>query len=314
MGVVRIRPRFQVLDMIHYTNPARRLGAFTLLEVLAISATLGLLVTLMVPGRANTKSSARGFRCLENTRQLMLANFMYQAENRDALPMVFHGGYYPVATDVNRPWVTGWLDWGMGTDNTNVAYLTQPRYASLAGYLGKSTNVYRCPADTYASQAQRARGWPARARSISANMYVGKGNGWTSGPGYSAGGPNNLGLYRGAAISSALLIPGPARTFVYMDEHPDSINDGGLWPPNSSSNVPDAPSTLHNGAAAVTFADGHSELHRWRGTTMNKPRNKMGLLGVNFSAANNWTFALGDPDLLWLSYSSPRHTTRTAGN
>lgn len=60
---------------IHYASRPQPVVAFTLLEVLAISATLGLLVMLMVPGRANTKSSARGFRCLENTRQLLWLSY-----------------------------------------------------------------------------------------------------------------------------------------------------------------------------------------------------------------------------------------------
>ena len=57
--------------------------------------------------------------------------------------------------------------------------------------------------------------------------------------------------YKGAAKPADLTIPGPARTWVYMDEHPDSINDAGAFAPNSASNIPDAPSTYHNGAAAL---------------------------------------------------------------
>lgn len=301
------------LDPSHQTDKVRA-RAFTLLELLALIATLTFISLLMIPARASTKSQGKSFRCLSNTKQLMVANAMYQVENSDAFPMVFHGGFIPTANDVNKPWVTGWLDWGTGTDNTNTAYLTQPRYASLAVYLGSSTNVYKCPADTYVSAAQRSRGWNTRVRSISANVYVGRGNGWTSGPGYSAGGPNNLTIYRGATKLTDLLIPGPAQTFLYMDEHPDSMNDGVLWPPNNPRNMPDAPATFHNGGASVSFADGRAEIHRWRGSTMNKVRSRGGLTGVNFVAANNYACLQGDPDLRWYSYSSPRHTTRTAAD
>jgi len=43
-------------------------------------------------------------------------------------------------------------------------------------------------------------------------------------------------------------------------------------------------------------------------------RSEGGLLGVNLNAANNWPFAQGDPDLFWISFASPRHTTRTVAD
>jgi prepilin-type processing-associated H-X9-DG protein len=244
---------------------------------------------------------------MNNTKQLMLANHLYQGDNQDFFPMAFHGGYQPTANDPNKPWVTGWLDWSVSTDNTNEIFLLDQRYAVLANYFGKQKNVYKCPADSYTSAPQRQRGWSSRSRSVSGNIYVGKGNGWANGPGYSAGGPNNLSVYKGASRASDLTIPGPAQTWVYMDEHPDSINDAGAFPPNTPTNIPDAPATYHNGAAGFAFADGHSEIHKWKGRTMTGLRLK----GVRFVAENNFACAAGDPDVYWYSYVSPRLTTRT---
>jgi prepilin-type processing-associated H-X9-DG protein len=118
-------------------------------------------------------------------------------------------------------------------------------------------------------------------------------------------------VYNGASKSSDLLIPGPARTWVFMDEHPDSISDGAGWPPNTSSNMPDLPATYHNGAASFAMADGHSEMHRWRGPKMNTPINENGALGVGFSSLNNSATVRGDPDLFWLSFSTPRSSNKT---
>jgi prepilin-type processing-associated H-X9-DG protein len=203
--------------------------------------------------------------------------------------------------------VSGWLDWGTGADNTNTQNLTELPFAVLAPYFAKQKNVYKCVADIYTSRDQKARGWRERVRSVSGNIYVGKGNGWSSGLGYDAGGPNNLSVYRGAEKASALQIPGPALTWVYMDEHPDSINDAGAFPPNTGTNIPDAPATYHNGAAGFAMADGHSEVHKWRGPTMTRPRNvNRGLKGVNFLAENNFATVSGDPDLRWFALASPR--------
>jgi prepilin-type processing-associated H-X9-DG protein len=239
---------------------------------------------------------------------------MYSADNRDALPMVFHGGYVPSPGSPGRPWVTGWLSWDTSSDNTNAIYLTDPGYGSLGLYLAGDKRVYKCPADVYLSLPQRAMGWEQRVRSVSANLYVGKGNAWSFGPGWSPGGPYNLSIYKGAPNAADLVIPGPARTWVYMDEHPDSMNDGGLWAPDHKTNMPDVPATYHDGAAGVAMADGHCEIHRWAGVAMNKPRRLSGLAGVAYTGMNNYAAVAGDPDLFWLSYGSPRRTTRTVAD
>jgi prepilin-type N-terminal cleavage/methylation domain-containing protein/prepilin-type processing-associated H-X9-DG protein len=295
-------------------NPGcRKPAAFTLLELLVVLCVLALLVSIVLPSQARTRPGGQAFQCLNNLRQLMGANSLYSADNRDSLPMVLHGGYVPSPGDSTRPWASGWLDWGNAPDNTNATYLLDSRYASLAAYFGRDKRIYKCPADVYVSSTQRARGWEERVRSVSANVYVGKGNAWSSDAGGPSG-PNNLTIYRGAAKAPDLLIPGPARTWVYIDEHPDSMNDSGVFPPSAPANMPDVPATYHNGAAGVAMADGHCETHRWTGRTMNRPRSLGGMAGVGFNAMNNFATVPGDPDLFWLSYSSPRWSARTVAN
>ena len=296
------------------TAGGRKAAAFTRLELLVVLCVLALLVSIAIPGQARARPGGQALQCLNTLRQLISASSLYCADNRDSLPMVFHGGFVPSgAGDPNKPWVTGWLDWTTSPDSTNVTYLLDPRYASLAGYFGRDKRIYKCPADVYVSPAQRALRWEERARSVSANVYVGKGNAWASSAGGPSG-PNNLTIYRGAAKVPDLLIPGPARTWVYMDEHPDSMNDGGLWSPDTPFNMQDAPATYHNGAAGVAMADGHCEMHRWTGATMNRASSLGGLAGVSFNARNNFSTVQGDPDLFWLSYGSPRWSTRTVAD
>jgi prepilin-type processing-associated H-X9-DG protein len=68
--------------------------------------------------------------------------------------------------------------------------------------------------------------------------------------------------------------PGPANTFVLLDES-DSINDGwfmaslaGFDPRNpavqADSGFGDDPGSWHDRACGFSFADGHSEIHKWR--------------------------------------------------
>jgi prepilin-type N-terminal cleavage/methylation domain-containing protein/prepilin-type processing-associated H-X9-DG protein len=286
-------------------DAARR--GFTLIELLVVIAIIAILAGMLLPALGRAKAKAQGIMCMSNTKQLMVANHMYQGDNADKFPGAYHGGFQPTATSVEKPWVTGWVDWTNGSDNTNTIFLLDPRYAVLAVYFGNSKNIYKCPADKYIGTAQRAKGWSERVRSVSGDIYVGEGNGWTS-LGGGPSGPNNMTIYKGARKASDLTIPGPSETWVYVDEHPDSINDAGAFPPDSATNIPDAPATYHNGACGFAMADGHSEIHKWLGPTMKKPRVRGGLMGVNFVAQNNFGTTANDPDVHWYSYHSPRNT------
>jgi len=57
-----------------------------------------------------------------------------------------------------------------------------------------------------------------------------------------------------------------SKTWVFNDEHPDSINDGIQYTPTGDGEDEewgDIPASYHNGAAGFAFADGHSEIHKW---------------------------------------------------
>ena len=77
---------------------------------------------------------------------------------------------------------------------------------------------------------------------------------------------------------SQIVHPPPSGTFVFIDEHEDSIDDG-LWNtdpgalavPGEPGLAPDRsllmwgnfPAARHNQAANIAFADGHVIRHRW---------------------------------------------------
>jgi len=91
----------------------------------------------------------------------------------------------------------------------------------------------------------------------------------------------------------------PAMMFVFLDEHPDSINDGYFLNNadfNLLSNWGDLPASYHNGACGFSFADGHSEIHKWRSWVTKQPVRYTGgfpLIPFSSDPAN------GPADSLW---------------
>ena len=56
----------------------------------------------------------------------------------------------------------------------------------------------------------------------------------------------------------------PSKTQVFMDEHPNSLNDAAFGWSDDPQAIVDYPAAYHIGSAAgFSFADGHSEIHRW---------------------------------------------------
>jgi hypothetical protein len=154
------------------------------------------------------------------------------------------------------------MSWKADSQVTNTDLL---RNAALGAYVGGNLGIYRCPADNYISPLQSLAGYPARARSMSMNQFVGPYD-----PTWAGGRNTFWPAYR--QFLKLTEIPNPANVFVTVDEHPDSINDGyiqilynvGVTLLENATRWNDLPASYHCGACGFSFADGHSEMHKWK--------------------------------------------------
>jgi len=278
-------------------NPAGpRPGGFTLIELLVVIAIIAILAGMLLPALARAKEKSKGIRCLNNTKQLMLAWRMYVEDNRDKLPFAYCDD---VRSNPNYPyaWMHGIEDWNNGNaDNWNITNTIAQ--GCIYRYTGNTPEIYRCPADKYTVTPTSGpyRGQAVvRCRSNSMNSWVGMNQGdWTW-----FGGPE----FRKYVNMSDFVDPGPTLTWVLVDEHPDSLNDGFFcvdmnnYPRFSGTVLPDCPASYHNGACGFAFVDGHSEIHKWLDA-----RTKPKVRRSGYSPGNQ----ANNPDVLWLW----EHTTR----
>jgi prepilin-type processing-associated H-X9-DG protein len=103
--------------------------------------------------------------------------------------------------------------------------------------------------------------------------------------------------------------PKPSQVWVFTDEHPASINDGGFGnriPDTLSATATrgwvDLPAAFHGGACAFSFLDGHAVTHRW----LQKPRpGKLALDAkvIDYTRLDDGRIA-NNRDIWWLAQNT----------
>jgi len=249
--------------IVRYDSEPSPVAAFTLVELLVVIAIIAILAGLLLPALTKAKAKAEGTFCINNTRQLQMAWQVYADDHSGSLcyNLGGNGSTRAVALRTNINWVNNIMSWEvLDSDNTNLATISD---AALGPYT-KNPTVYRCPADRVLSGSQSSAGWSGRIRSYSMNAMVGN-----AGPASTAG--NNVNNPYYVQFFSVASIPRPSGIFVFVDEHPDSINDGYFLNKAYYGQWIDLPASYHNGAAGVAFADGHAETHRWKNSRTKPP-------------------------------------------
>jgi prepilin-type processing-associated H-X9-DG protein len=231
-----------------------------LIELLVVIAIIAILAAMLLPALSRAKQQGQGAKCESNTHQLIIAWIMYSGDNHEVLP-----------NNIPGPAPDGWSQGELSEnpnnkDNTNYVLMlggasvsqtagNVPAKTTTIGNYTRNYMIYQCPADPIV-----AKPWgQPRVRSYSMNFALGS---KSTAPSDSGGSYNDYwpNMFKTSDFKYA------SRTWVFNDEHPDSINDGIQYTPTSDGEDTewgDIPASYHNGAAGFAFADGHSEIHKW---------------------------------------------------
>jgi prepilin-type N-terminal cleavage/methylation domain-containing protein/prepilin-type processing-associated H-X9-DG protein len=263
-------------------KPSRR-GGFTLIELLVVIAIIAILAGMLLPALSKAKGKTKGINCMNNGKQMTLAWQLYAEDNNELLVKSLNDSQVP-ENNVRALLVPGAsLNYSNARDNWDPT--TTVARSPLQKYNGNSYQIWKCPSDIGLVSGQGGRKTP-RVRSQSMSQVFDFGS-WLPGSTY-------------RVYSRLANIAIPTQTWVMIDEHPDSINDAAcavkMAPEGSTTaQIIDFPASYHNGAAGLNFADGHAEIHRWKGGKIKAPVKYNNNLQLNVPAGDS------TQDIIWWS-------------
>jgi len=257
-----------------FATPQTRRSGFTLIELLVVIAIIAILAGMLLPALAKAKSKTKGITCMNNGKQMSLGHILYADDHDGLMIKSLDNGATPENAKRSLL-VVGNLDYnGANANNWNASNTIGK--SPLQKYIGNSYQIWKCPSDIGMVTVQGKKVQRVRSQSMSQVFDYGS---WLPAP-----------TFRTYSRLQYIVIP--TQTWIMIDEHPDSINDAACAvkiarPTDATAQIIDFPASYHNGAAGLSFADGHSEIHQWKGSKMKAPVKYNNNLALNVPAGDS---------------------------
>ncbi len=113
--------------------------AFTLVELLVVIGILALLFALLLPALNKAKSIGQRVACINNQKQLQMSHIAYSDDHGDK---ILYSSAWKYERCAAYAWMAGSLN--LSTYGNRARWLSS---SPLFNYVGKSTGVFKCPAD-----------------------------------------------------------------------------------------------------------------------------------------------------------------------
>jgi len=212
----------------------RRKG-FTLIELLVVIAIIAILMAILMPALKRAREQGQRASCLSNLKQLALAWILYADENDDRVVSSEAGGNFK--SQFGNPWVglTWASGWASGVQLPEADQIAGIQSGLLWPYV-KQLGLYKCATGFRGELLTYAMMIASNGRSVDGSPV------W----------------------KKRIRIPQPAERQIFIDE--------GMSSPDAYSvryttvEWWDQPTCRHGDGTTFSYADGHSDYHKWGGT------------------------------------------------